>query len=99
MEIQGYASPRAATVYNQNLSKRRVDCVRNFFETYNNGQFLPYLKSGKLSIREASFAEEIPINLTVSDDISDRQKSVYSVLASLERRVEIIEINVILTEN
>ncbi len=89
--LKGFTSPRAKSDYNLNLGKRRVSCVRNHFLTYKNGIFKPFLKSRQLVISERSFGET-EARKSVSDDLSDLRNSVYSVEASQERRVEIVEI-------
>jgi outer membrane protein OmpA-like peptidoglycan-associated protein len=89
--LKGYASPRAKSDYNLNLSQRRVACVRNHFETYQNGIFEQYLNSGQLKITNSPFGETKAAT-SVSDQIDDARNSVYSVGAAGERRVEILEV-------
>lgn len=89
--IKGYASPRAGAEYNYNLGRRRVDCIRNHFDTYRGGVFSKYLANGNLSIEEISFgSSKAPKRLT--DKLSDDRESVFGILASRERRVEIVGI-------
>jgi tetratricopeptide (TPR) repeat protein len=89
--IKGYTSPRAKSDYNDNLAKRRISSLRNHFDTYNSGVFEAYLKEGKLVISEAPFGET-KADTTISDDLLDERNSIYSVGASKERRVEIVEV-------
>lgn len=89
--LKGFTSPRAKTDYNLYLSKRRISCVRNHFKTYAEGIFQPYLKSGQLIISEKPFGETTA-SQGISDDLDDQRNSIYSVEASVERRVEIVEI-------
>ncbi len=89
--LKGFASPRAKSDYNLNLSKRRVECIRNHFETYQNGIFSAYLNSGQLKITNSPFGEANAAT-SVSDVIDDKRNSVYSVSAAIERRVEILEV-------
>jgi tetratricopeptide (TPR) repeat protein len=89
--LKGFTSPRAKTDYNLYLSKRRISCVQNHFKTYTEGVFKPYLKSGKLIISEKPFGETTA-SQGISDDLNDQRNSIYSVEASVERRVEIVEI-------
>lgn len=89
--LKGFASPRAKSDYNLNLSKRRVDCVRNHFETYQNGIFQQYFNNGQLKISNSPFGETKSAT-SVSDNIEDKRNSVYSVDAAAERRVEILEV-------
>ena len=89
--IKGYTSPRAAVKYNEALASRRIESVKNHFRTYENGIFAPYIKSRQLILSEKPFGE-ITASKEISDDINDRRNSVYSVRASKERRVEIVEV-------
>jgi tetratricopeptide (TPR) repeat protein len=89
--LKGFTSPRAKTDYNLYLSKRRISCVRNHFKTYADGVFQPFLKSGQLIISEKPFGETTA-SQGISDDLNDQRNSIYSVEASVERRVEIVEI-------
>lgn len=89
--LKGFASPIAKTDYNLNLSKRRVDCVRNHFNTYQNGIFKKYLNNGQLKISNSPFGETKAAT-SVSDKANDKRNSVYSVDAAKERRVEILEV-------
>jgi tetratricopeptide (TPR) repeat protein len=89
--IKGYTSPRAKTDYNEFLAQRRISSLRNHFLTWRNGVLETYLKTGKLVISEAPFGESQAAT-NISDDLFDERNSVYSVGASKERRVEIIEV-------
>lgn len=91
ISIQGFASPRAKSDYNVFLTQRRISSVRKQFANYKGGVFLPYIESGSLRIQElprgeTSAPKDIP------DETIDEIDSIYSVRASKERRVEIIEI-------
>ena len=94
--ITGYTSPRGSAAYNQLLSERRINSLQNEFLIYDNGVFDQYLKSGRLKIVEVSVGESRS-NPKVVDKLEDLRNSVYSPLASIERRVEII--GVTLNEN
>lgn len=94
--ITGYTSPRGSAIYNQQLSERRISSLLNEFEVYNNGVLKPYLNTGRLKIVEVSVGESRS-NPKVVDKLEDLRNSVYSPLASIERRVEII--GVTLNEN
>lgn len=97
VRLKGYASPRANSDYNFNLSKRRIVSVENFFRYYQNGVFLPYLQNGQLRIEEEPFGESAAPNF-VSDLIKDTRASIYSLDASLERRVEVVEVETMRAE-
>ncbi|MFT5766055.1 MAG: tetratricopeptide (TPR) repeat protein [Saprospiraceae bacterium] len=89
--VKGYTSPRAESDYNIHLGKRRISSVKNHFKTYQNNLFESYLKSGKLIISERSFGETTARS-DINDDLNNQRLSIYSPEASVERRVEIVEI-------
>jgi outer membrane protein OmpA-like peptidoglycan-associated protein len=90
--LEGYASPLAETEYNRILTSRRVSAVINHFYKYDAGVFRQYIKNGQLRLRVEPYGEDKAAT-GVSDDAKDRRKSVYSVAAMRERKVEIKEIN------
>ncbi|MCO6460626.1 MAG: PD40 domain-containing protein [Saprospiraceae bacterium] len=90
--IQGFTSPLASTSYNEKLGMRRVSSVINYLKTASRGAIAPYLKNGKLKVTQVSFGEtKSPADVVSS--YSDLRNSVYSVSASKERRVEIVDLN------
>ena len=89
--IKGYASPLAEAEYNLLLTQRRISSIENHFSTYKGGVFKKYIQEGLLKVSEAPYGEQLS-NSGVSDNPRDRRNSIYSVPASLERRVEIIEL-------
>jgi len=93
ISIRGYASPLAATDYNTNLGKRRVDCLMNHFSTYRDGMLLRYIDNGSLILKEVSFGEE-KADSTISENPRDRKNAVYSPEASRERKVQIVKITI-----
>jgi len=91
VSIKGYTSPRASAYYNNILAKRRIHCVRNYFGIFQNNILQNYINSGQLIFYETPFGETTaPKN--ISDALNDRRNSIYSLEASRERRVEIVEI-------
>jgi len=91
VSIKGYTSPIAKGDYNLKLGKRRVQCLKNEFLDWNGGILMEYARIGKLVLKEISFGEtKAPIGL--SDSALDKRNSVYSPLASKERRVEVIAV-------
>jgi len=91
--LKGYSSPRGASTYNASLSARRIDAVKNHFKKYRNGALLPYMQAGnkKLIIQEEALGESTA-KKSVSARLDDRRNSIYSVVACVERRVEIVEV-------
>ena len=89
--LKGYASPRAKSEYNQHLSARRVTCISNEFDYYQNGIFHPFIRDNALKIKEIPFGES-QSSTDVSDSLEDSRNSIYNLKAAFERRVEILEI-------
>jgi outer membrane protein OmpA-like peptidoglycan-associated protein len=90
--MQGFASPLAATDYNESLTSRRISSVLNHFYTFNNGALQDYMQKGRLRVRIEPLGET-KARTGVSDDPKQRAMSVYAVDASRERKVVILEIN------
>ncbi len=90
--LRGYASPVHINEYNTALGRRRVDSIRKEFDEWQDGIFIPYIRSGQLIVTERSFGEETAPP-GISDDPATPDKSIFSPEASIERRVEIDEIN------
>ncbi len=89
LEIQGFTSPRARENYNERLSKRRANCLKNHFLTYKNGALKPYIENGQLVLKEIGFGEKLAPQY-ISDRLDDERGSIYSLAASAERKVAII---------
>ncbi len=91
LQVRGFASPLAKSDYNANLSLRRISSMVNYLRTVENGALRPYLDSGALQIRKSPFGEDQSAS-GVSDQLQDLKGSVYSVGASMERRIEIEQV-------
>lgn len=91
--IKGYTSPLNTVEYNNNLAKRRISSLVNYFAEFQNGLFLPYIDSGQISYEFVSFGKTLSDG-KVSDDRNDPRNSIYSPAASRERRIEIIAVSV-----
>jgi tetratricopeptide (TPR) repeat protein len=91
LQVRGFASPLAKSDYNANLSLRRISSMVNYLRTVENGMLRPYLDSGALQIRKSPFGEDQSAS-GVSDQLEDLKGSVYSVGASMERRIEIEQV-------
>ncbi len=93
VSVKGYASPLAKSDYNINLTGRRIESFTNFLKTFENGALLPYLvgdaETNRLTIKKLPFGETKSAP-NVSDNYKDQRKSVYSLAAALERRIEIV---------
>ncbi|MCF0212349.1 MAG: hypothetical protein HUK17_05590, partial [Bacteroidales bacterium] len=89
----GYASPVHNGKYNQKLSQRRVNSIVNQLMEYDHGRLKPFIGSkgqGSLRINEVAYGSSRAAE-GVSNSYSDSQASVYSVEASRERRIEILD--------
>lgn len=91
IRIRGFSSPRGPSEYNELLSSRRINSVINFLEKYDGGKLKPFINSGQLEILQESYGESTAAS-EISDDLKDRNESIFSVVASVERRVEIMVI-------
>ena len=90
--IQGFTSPLASSAYNEKLGMRRVNSVVNYLKSAYGGSIAKYINNGSLKISQVSFGESKSPKDVVSS-YSDLRNSVYSVAASRERRVEIVNLN------
>src|SRR5574344_137215 len=91
--VEGYASPVHTSKYNFKISKRRVGSIVNQLMEYNNGalkQFIGSKNVGSLQVREVAYGSTHAAN-NVSSDRGNAARSVYSVEAARERRIEILD--------
>ena len=98
--VRGFASPLAKSDYNENLSLRRISSLVNHLRKVDRGSLIPYLdgtakNGGRLVIEKAPFGEDRSAG-DVSDMLEDLKRSVYSVGASMERRIEIEQVELII---
>ena len=96
LTIKGFASPRAKSDYNVNLTSRRINSLVNYLKTAKDGAFLPYIESRAENHATLSF-EEVPFgeyqaDKDVSDELDDRQASIYARGARLERKIEVLSV-------
>ena len=92
IEIEGFASPRAPSDYNKSLTSRRVSSVENYLRKYNRGVLAPYIGDTKnLRIKLVPKGEDPSSGMNIPSASSD-PKSIYSVEASKQRKVELIKI-------
>ena len=92
--IKGYTSPLNTSEYNENLAKRRISSLMNFFRSYKNGFFNEYELNGIIKYEQVGFGETLA-NSQVSDDPLDKRNSVYNPLAARERKIRIIAVSVV----
>ncbi len=96
LTIKGFASPRAKSDYNVNLTSRRINSLVNYLKTAKDGAFLPYIESradnhATLTFEEVPFGE-YQADKEVSDELDDRQASIYARGARLERKIEVLSV-------
>lgn len=99
LSVKGYASPLAKSNYNVNLTLRRINSLQNYLRRYPGDIWSKYLdgtaeNGGLLRIKKIPFGENRS-DSTVSDNYYNTKKSVYSKEASLERKIEIINLELI----
>jgi len=92
--VKGYCSPIQTTEYNLRLAKRRISSLKNYFNEYEHGIFVPYISGtspdkGKLEVFEDAIGKSQASPL-VSDNPHDQRNSIYSRGAALERKIQII---------
>jgi hypothetical protein len=101
LEVRGHASPLAVNDYNARLSERRIASLRNEMEVALKGALQPYLlgtasNGARLELRTLPFGEE-EADRAVSDQLTDLSRSVYSVAAARERRIDVLGFDVAAT--
>lgn len=98
LDVRGHASPLAKNDYNQRLSQRRIESLRNHLRMAQHGALAHYMDStatngGVLRLRVLPYGEERSLG-GVSDDLHDLGRSVYSPAAARERRIEVERIHI-----
>lgn len=99
LDVRGHASPLARNGYNRNLSSRRIESLRRHLRVVNDAVLVPFLdgkapNNATLTVRELPLGEERSAT-DVSDDLLDLQRSVYSVEAARERRIEVVAVELV----
>ena len=92
--ISGFASPLHKADYNMKLSSRRIASFKNYLLEYKNVSFAKYISNGQLIIHEKPQGQQLAKKY-VSDNPNDKKNSVYSIAASLERKIQITEYKII----
>ncbi len=92
MTVEGYASPIHTSKYNELISKRRIASIVNQIMEYKKGILTKYMgtNGGSLQIREVAYGSS-HAGREVSSDPRHTNKSIYSVEAAKERRIEILD--------
>lgn len=92
MTVRGFASPLAKTDYNVKLTGRRISSLMNYLNAFDGGVFVPFIESKQLTFTKIPYGEYTASNF-VSDNLNDQRNSVYSRAAALERKIEIVSVN------
>lgn len=87
--LNGFASPLGNEGANKLLSDRRIQTIHNYLLNSNEGKLAEYIKTGQLKVIKSAFGEG-KSDKKVSDNPKDKRNSVFSLVASVERRVEIL---------
>jgi hypothetical protein len=98
VHIEAFCSPLGSSQYNLSLGKRRVDSVLKHFLRYDSGKIAPFHRNKKFTIKGTSNGEnkaDPRARAALSGaDQKNRQKGIFDIFATLERRVEIIEVKI-----
>ncbi len=97
LEVRGRTSPLAENDYNVNLSRRRIASLVNYMKQYNSGSLKAWFADGSLKVTEVAAGETL-VKTGVSDQLTDKRNSVYNPDAAIERRIELINVNLVQPE-
>ena len=89
--VKGFASPLYDEEYNIYLSSRRINSLINMLVLFENRLLNPYIKSGTLKIIKLPYGES-KSKESVNDNPKNIKKSIYSLDAMLERKIEVVDI-------
>ncbi len=87
--LSGFASPLGSAAANKLLSDRRIKTIQNYLLQSNQGKLAESVKNGQLTFITSAYGEN-KSKKQVSDNPMDKRNSVFSLVASVERRVEIL---------
>ncbi|MDP4814989.1 MAG: hypothetical protein NWR79_11025 [Saprospiraceae bacterium] len=89
INLSGFASPLGSASSNKLLSDRRIKTIQNYLLQSNQGKLAESVKNGQLKFITSAYGEN-KSKKQVSDNPMDKRNSVFSLVASVERRVEIL---------
>jgi outer membrane protein OmpA-like peptidoglycan-associated protein len=87
--LSGFASPLGSVSSNKLLSDRRIKTIQNYLLQSNQDKLAESVKNGQLKFITSAYGEN-KSKKQVSDNPMDKRNSVFSLVASVERRVEIL---------
>ena len=97
--IKGFASPLTTSSYNVNLSLRRISSLMNYLKVFQGGVYIPYFNGTASNGARLTFIKnpngEYKSATGVSDDYYDVRNSIYNPRAAIERRIEVVRVNLI----
>ncbi|MBC7411504.1 MAG: hypothetical protein H7331_03490 [Bacteroidia bacterium] len=87
--MKGFCSPLATNDYNKKLAKRRIASLRN--DLIQHPLIMQIYNNNKIIFTQDNIGEDAA-DSSISDNINDTQKSVYSIKAASERRIQILRV-------
>lgn len=94
LNILGFASSVSKEDYNYKLTLRRIESLINYFKSYKNGVFLPYINQTATNGGSLKFIKLPYGDFAFSNDLNQKSKThaVYSLEAAKQRKIELIAI-------
>ena len=91
--VDGYASPLFESLYNVNLSKRRIDSFRNQLLRWNDQALLPFVNNGSLKLEPVAHGAADTNTVAPSDPLRNPKstRAIYSLEAAHARRIDIVD--------
>ena len=91
--VDGFASPLFESLYNVNLSKRRIDSFRKQLLRWNEQALLPFWNNGALKLETVAHGAADSNTVAPSDPLRNPRnvRSVYSMEAAHARRIDIVD--------
>ncbi len=99
LQVRGYASALHNENYNHKLSQRRIVSVENYLKNWNGGILKPYFEEKapegepRLQVVQMAFGK-LESTSTNPETLEEKRRSVYTLPAMEDRRIEIRVVNV-----
>ncbi|MBP1629362.1 MAG: hypothetical protein H6Q15_255 [Bacteroidetes bacterium] len=94
VSVRGFSSSLHNDLYNYSLSERRIETIINYMYKWNNGALIPYLvnkaddETPFLNIKTIAMGK-IESKSPNPNSIEEKRKSIYTLDAMFERKIEI----------
>ena len=88
IQIKGYTSQLADSIYNINLSSLRIRTLIRYLSSYNSGVMNDFIASNQLKVLEVPLGESESVNIISQNPLLQ----IYGLEAMLNRKVSIIKI-------